>query len=62
MADPESVNDEETDVIEEPTPLAVVPPVPYLSKDILHGIGEGFLQIQPSVVSAALLDKDDIDE
>jgi hypothetical protein len=31
-------------------------------KNVLEDIGEGFLQIQPSVVSAALLDNDDLDE
>jgi len=49
---------------EEPTPLAVIPPegAPHLPKHVLEGIGGGFLQIQPSVVSAALLDNDDLDE
>jgi hypothetical protein len=37
-------------------------PTPYLSQNILQGIGEGFLQIQPESVSAALLKQDDIDE
>lgn len=38
-------------------------PAPYLSTEVLHGIGAGFLQIQPSVVSAALLtDLDDDNE
>jgi len=49
---------------EDPIPLAVIPPegAPHLPKLVLEGIGEGFLQIQPSVVSAALLDNDDLDE
>jgi hypothetical protein len=51
----------------EPTPLAVIPPkgkevAPYLTKNVLEGIGEGFLQIQPMAVSAALLEQDDLDE
>jgi len=37
-------------------------PAPYLPQDILQGIGEGFLQIQPESVSTALLKHDDIDE
>lgn len=42
-------------------PLAMIPgPAPHLSKQILEGIGQGFLQIQPAVVSTALLGKDDI--
>jgi len=52
---------------DEPIPLAMVPPpgcniAPHLPKEILRGIGEGFLQIQSEIVSAALLEKDDIDE
>lgn len=51
----------------EAVPLAIIPPnssevAPHLPKDVLAGIGEGFLQIQPSAVSAALLEVDDIDE
>jgi len=47
-----------------PTPLAIIPPegAAHLPKHVLKGIEEGFLQIQPSVVFAALLDKDDLDE
>jgi hypothetical protein len=51
---------------EEPVPLAMIPPsitpAPYLPQEVLQGIGEGFLQIQPESVSAALLKHDDIDE
>lgn len=52
---------------EEPVPLAIIPPggfivAPHLSKEILLGIGEGFLQIQPESVSATLLRQDDIDD
>lgn len=47
-------------------PLAMIPPdsgvAPFLSKNILHGIGEGFLQILSETVSAALLDKDNLDD
>jgi hypothetical protein len=51
---------------EEPVPLAMIPPsgknvAPHLPKNILQGIGEGFLQIQSETVSAALLEEDDID-
>lgn len=52
--------------VAEPVPLAMIPPAggpaPHLTKDILHGIGQGFLQIQSETMSAALLDKDDLDE
>lgn len=56
-----------TQEILEPTPLAMIPSAetvvaPHLSKEILEGIGEGFLQIQPTVVSAALLDHDNLDD
>lgn len=34
----------------------------HLSKEVLEGIGQGFLQIQPTAVSAALLDHDDLDD
>lgn len=54
--------DVDSEVPEEPVPLAVIPPAPYLTKDIPERIGEGFLQIQPMVVSVALLDADDLDE
>jgi hypothetical protein len=54
--------------ITEPMPLAFIPPgssdaaaTPYLSSDILRGITEGFLQIQPESVSTALLKKDNLD-
>lgn len=48
---------------DEPMPLDVIPrPAPHLSKEIIEGIAHGFLQIQPKVVSTALLDKDDLDE
>lgn len=51
----------------EPIPLAMVPPpgcnvAPHLPKEVLRGIGEGFLQILSETVSAALLEKDDLDE
>jgi len=47
-------------------PLAMIPPsgmnvAPHLPKNILQGIGEGFLQIQSEIISAALLEEDDID-
>jgi hypothetical protein len=50
----------------EPMPLAMTPapgctPAPHLPKNIIEGIVTGFLQIQPTVVSAALL-QDDPDE
>ena len=50
--------------VEEPTPLAMIPPAaaPHLPKEVLEGIGEGFLQIQPTVVSAALLEQDNLDD
>lgn len=48
--------------IEEPVPLAMIlgPALatPHLPKEIFEGIGKGFLQIQPKVVSIALLKKD----
>ena len=56
------------EIEEEPAPLGMIlpplgfAPTPYLSQNILQGIGEGFLQIQPESVSAALLKQDDIDE
>lgn len=34
-------------------------PPPHLPKDIIHSNGVGFLQIQPSVVSTAVLDEID---
>lgn len=60
-------NNKKKKAILEPVPLAMIPPqnsapAPHLPKEVLHGIGTGFLQIQPGTVSAALLDKDDIDE
>lgn len=47
----------------EPQPLAIIPapgstPAPHLTKAVVHGIAEGFLQIHRSVASAALLDQD----
>ena len=55
------------EIEEEPIPLVVIPPpgfapAPHLPQNILQGIGEGFLQIQPESVSATLLKQDDIDE
>lgn len=46
-----------------PVPLDMIPapgstPAPHLTQDIVQGIAEGFLQIHPSVASAALLDQD----
>jgi hypothetical protein len=43
-----------------PMPLAIIPapgstPAPHLTKNVIEGIATGFLQIQPVVVSAALL-------
>lgn len=40
-------NKEKTQAEVEPIPLAMIPPsaAPHLPKEILHGIGEGFLQI-----------------
>jgi hypothetical protein len=53
----------DAEVAEEPMPLAVIPgPAPHLSREIMEGIAHGFLQIQPAVISATLLDKDDLDE
>jgi hypothetical protein len=51
------------EAVAEPVPLAIIPapgstPAPHLTKAVVHGIAEGFLQIHPSVASAALLDKD----
>lgn len=56
-----------TQTDEEPIPLAVFPPqgsvvAPHLPQEVLQGIGEGFLQIQPEVVSATLLKQDNIDD
>jgi len=49
----------------EPVPLAMIPaspftsaPAPYLTKEVIEGIATGFLQIHPSDVSAAILQKD----
>jgi hypothetical protein len=51
---------------EEPIPLPMIPPsnevAPHLPKDVLEGIGDGFLQIEPMAISATLLEVDDIDE
>jgi hypothetical protein len=52
---------------DEPRPLAMIPPpgfapAPHLPQEALQGIGQGFLQIQPKSVSAALLKQDDIDD
>jgi len=52
---------------EEPRPLAMIypprfAPAPHLPQDMLQGIGQGFLQIEPESVSAALLKHDNIDE
>ena len=58
---------EEEDVAD-PCPLAIIPgpsnygAAPHLPKEILEGIATGFLQIQPKAASAALLEKDNIDE
>ena len=51
---------------EEPVPLAMIPPsgmnvAPHLPKNILQGIGKGFLQILSKTISAAHLEEDDID-
>lgn len=51
----------------EPVPLAINPPAGFeiaahLSKEVLEGIGQGILQIQPTAVSAALLNSDDLGE
>ena len=57
----------EEDVVD-PCPLAIIPgpsnygAAPHLPKEILEGIATGFLQIQPKAASAALLEKDNIDE
>lgn len=63
---PEQAAEEE---VQEPTPLAIIPPgpsmtgaAPHLSKEILQGIATGFLQIQPEAASAALLDQDNEDD
>lgn len=54
---------EATEEVDEPMPLAIIPgPAPHLSKEIIESIAQGFLQIQPEAIFAALLDKDDIDE
>ena len=47
-------------------PLAMIPPsgmnvAPHLPKNILQGIGKGFLQILSKTISAAHLEEDDID-
>ncbi|KAG0530288.1 hypothetical protein BDA96_05G173200 [Sorghum bicolor] len=49
-------------------PLDAIPPsnpgdgpAPHLPLDILRGVAEGFLQIQPESVSAALIQKDTMD-
>jgi len=48
--------------------LAIIPgpsnygAAPHISKEILEGIATGFLHIQPEATSAALLEKDNIDE
>lgn len=55
----------ETQVEEEPMPLAVTlgpAAAPHLSKEILEGIATSFLQIQPKAASAALLNCDTLDE
>jgi len=49
------------------TPLAMIPPTtpepaPYLPREVIEGIGQGFLQIPSAIVSAALFDNDDLDE
>lgn len=65
-----NINAEEdaADEVIEPMPQAIIPPgpsgsgvAPYLGSDILRGIAEGFLQIQPESVLAALLKKDNLD-
>jgi len=33
-------------------------PTPYLTKEVIEGIATGFLQIHPSDVSVAILQKD----
>ncbi|KAG0523635.1 hypothetical protein BDA96_07G139800 [Sorghum bicolor] len=53
--------------MENPIPLAMIPPAnseaaPYLPKNVLEGVGHGFLQIPSETVSAALLDNDDLDD
>lgn len=50
-----------------PMPLANIPPpatnvAPHLPQDVIEGIATGFLQIQPEIVSATLLKKDDVDD
>lgn len=61
-------NTNEEDIVEA-NPLAIIPPekpssgpAPHLPKEVLTGIAEGFLQIQPQSVSAALLEADDLDD
>ena len=49
------------------TPLAMIPPTapevaPYLPRDVIEGIGHGFLQIPSATVSAALFDNSDLDD
>ena len=51
------------EAVAEPVPLAIIPApgstlAPHLTKVVVHGIAEGYLQIHPSVASASLLDKD----
>lgn len=58
---------ENIEVIDEASPLPIIPPsgsavAPHLSADILQGIATGFLQIQPESVSAALLKRDHLDD
>lgn len=64
-----SAQDINTKEIVEAIPLAIIPPehsssgvAPHLPKDVLTSIAEGFLQIHPQSVSAALLQADDLDE
>ena len=54
---------EAAEEVDEPMPLAIIlGPAPHLSKEIIEGIAQGFLQIHPEAIFAALLDKNDIDE
>ena len=56
------------EAVADPSPLAIIPgpsnygAAPHISKEILEGIATSFLQILPEAASAALLEKDNIDE
>lgn len=62
-ADKDVPDQADKDDVLDPMPLAIIPapgstPAPHLTKNVIEGIATGFLQIQPEVVSAALLQYD----